>query len=206
MEVNGTRVLQTTAAKVFGEEEPFTIQLTIGEITENPLIAFEGIDDLTSTISFAEPNSLVTFIYTDTNSSFTLGRLVVEQYFPDRDNELICNETSSLPSASITCSLLGLNGSFIGFGSIERSPGVIVEIVNFFISEAKDIFGGEGLFLSIFIILVAFFAFIWNPTAGIVALNVAVIFVQIIGFATFGMIYIFSMLSISLLLIMFLNT
>lgn len=203
---NNTVVLTTTKAKVFGEEEPFTITLTIGDITQNPIEAFEDIDDLTATLEFQEGFSLVSFTYTDSSGNFTGASLLVEKVLLNVNNEIICNETSSTSSAVLTCSVIGLNGTFLAQGFIERSPATLVEAVSFIISEAREAFGKNGLFLSMFIILAAFFAFIWNPSAAVLSVNVAVIFVNLIGIATFTPIFIFSMISVSILLLMFLRT
>jgi hypothetical protein len=80
------------------------------------------------------------------------------------------------------------------------------KIINFVISAAREIFGNTGLILGWFIILTASLIFIWNPTAMVISHNIAVIFVNMIGLIDFGFTYIFTMIAVSLIIIIFMRS
>jgi hypothetical protein len=61
--------------------------------------------------------------------------------------------------------------------------------------------GNLGLFLGFLIILVCAFAFNFNEIAGIVLVNVGVIFVNFMGLIKFGNIFVTAMVAISVLII-----
>jgi len=92
------------------------------------------------------------------------------------------------------------------FTAIAYINGGSEKIIEFIITDARDVFGSDGLFLGMMIIMVAGFAMMWNPSAGIVSINAAVIFVNLIGFITVSPIFIFGMISVSVITIILLKT
>ena len=201
---DGEVLLDTTQQKVVGKDFPYTLTFTTGEALGLPWVSFEKNSSIFSSLSFNETSKMVTFTYIDSTGSVTSARLLVVQ--PRNNNSTtvtICDTTSTQSSTTLTCNMSGYEGGFIAYGYIETD---VSDLINFIISTAKDIFGREGLLMAFFIILVASFSFIWNPTAGIIATNCAVIFVNIIGLASFSPIFIFAMIGISILGVILLRT
>jgi hypothetical protein len=94
-------------------------------------------------------------------------------------------------------------GNFVAYGYIETTTS---DVLNFIISTAKDILDRTGLLIGFFIILTAGFAFIWNPTAGIVGVEGAIIFVNVIGLVSFSPVFIFSSIAIAILALILLRS
>jgi hypothetical protein len=118
---------------------------------------------------------------------------------------VICNSTSSSSSGVINCDVSAYNGTITAKGYINNEVKRIITISK---SEesGKDTFGKEGLILALLILITAFFAFIWSPTIGIIAVNITFILLNVIGFVTFSPLIIFGMLGISITLIILIET
>lgn len=204
----GETLLQTNSQKIVGEETPFTLTFTIGELIDDPLDEFQDVPNLDASLVFTNNNKLVTFTYDDTSSSFLSSNLRVEFVNPSSLNTQICNENKTSSSGIITCDLSTqpVNGTYISYGSVVRNPTVFTRTIQFLTTDNVSIFGATGLFLAWFIILVAAMTGIWNPTVGVILTNIAVILVNIIGIATFAPIFIFGMLGVSLIVIILLKT
>ena len=99
--------------------------------------------------------------------------------------------------------MTGYNGNFVAYGYIETE---VTDILDFLITTAIEIFGREGLLIGVFIVMVAGLAFIWNPTAGIIAMNAAVILTSMIGFMVVSPVFIFAMIAVSFIAIILLKT
>ncbi len=202
--LNGEVVLSTEKGIVVGESVPYTLIFRIGDASEYPWKRFENSTVVTS-LTFNSSTNITTFSWTDTSGATSIGRLIVYQIKHSTDDLLICNETASFSSATLTCNITGYSGTFKAYGYLGSSD-TLSDTLQFLVSAAKDIFGNTGLLLGWFIILTASLAFIWNPTAMLISYNVASIFVTIIGLISLSPVFIFSMLGISIILIIFLKT
>lgn len=206
IKLNGTTLLVTEKQKIVGAETPFTLTFTVGEIVTEPLQTFEELPNFDGTMVYDDNTTSVRFTYQDTSGTLNFVNLIVWKQRYNTVNELMCNQTSTTTSGVLTCDLTGEDGTFIAQGYVSRSPGVLAKAIQFIITSATGIFGQTGLFLGWFLILVAAMTGIWNPTVGIIFVNAMVIFVNIIGIATFAPIYIFSLIGISIIAIIFLDT
>ena len=207
--LDSENVLETNKGKIIPEEVPYTLIFKIGEGVSSDFKGFEETEGLTTLLNFNETTNITTFSWIDTTSTVVLGRLLVYKINYDTEDTLICNESQIFSSATVTCDLSGYNGSFIAYGYIQPSSSSteeLKEVLDILISNAREIFGNTGIIIGWFIILTVALALIWNPTAMIVGINVSTIFVNLIGFIDFGMTYIFSMVSISILAIIFMKT
>ena len=201
---NGTILLLTNQQKVIGKETPYTLTFTVGDMLDAPWGSYIKNPNIYSVLSYNDTSKIVSFTYIDITGASTLGRLtVIKQSSSNYSKSVICNVSSTEPSATLTCDMSGYDGTFIAYGYVESS---ITDLLNFIITTARDIFGREGLFMGLFIILVAGFAFIWNPTAGVIAINAAVIFTNLIGFLSVSPIFIFGMIAVSIMAIILLKT
>lgn len=201
---NGTVLLNVPQQKIVGKETPFTITFTIGEGVGSPWEIFENNSNIQTTISFDEETNILTYVYIDTSGLTTNGRLVVSQGYANQSAIVICTSSSNLASATLTCNLTGYSGTFIARGYV-NDGNTLARIYSFVINEAREILDKTGLLMAWFIILTASMAFIWNPTVGIIAVNAAIIFVNLIGLASFGIIFTGSIIAISVLIVILIN-
>jgi len=202
---NRITLLETASQKVVGKSVPYTLTFTIGTALGYPWAPFKDDTNVDTNLTFDDNTNIVTFNYIENTSGYvSSGRLLVFRNSLTNSTQLIiCNVSSSESSATLTCDLGSYNGTFIAIAYINEGSEAIIQ---FTITDARDIFGNDGLFLAMMIILTAGFAMMWNPTAGIISINAAVIFVNIIGLMTVSPVFIFGMISISVITIVLLKT
>lgn len=204
---NGTVLLNTPQQKIFGKEVPFTLTFTIGDALGLPWSRFEDNPNINVALEYNQTTSIVSFTYVDITGNTNFAALRVFQQYGNQSGSQVCSVTSLQPSATLLCNMSGFDGSFIAKAYLmDTTEPNVVKIINFVISVAKDIFSKGGLFLAFFIIMTAFFAFIWSPTVGIIAINAAVIFVNIIGLATFSPVIIFGLITLSITVIILMES
>lgn len=204
---NGSEVLLTNKQKIVGESAPFTITLTIGEGSANPLLAFEGVDDLTASLTYDNNTDTVYYTYEDTSGNFTYARLYVEKQNYNSQNTVICDVNSTSAASVLTCNVSAYEeGTFFAQAYISRSPEILEDSIKFIKDLAKDIFGTTGLFLAWFLILTVAMTMIWNPTVGIIGVNATVILVNLIGIASFPPLAIFALIALSITIIILMET
>lgn len=200
---NGNIVLTTGRQKIFGESTPYTLLFTVGESRDLPWSDFLNETDVSYGLVFNETSKIVTFTYIDTNSSFAYGNLTVTKINPSTGETIICSSQSALSSAIITCDLSSYNsGLFTAIGHIERSGNAKDKDIVISLDLGKDTgtFGMAGLFLAYMIILVSASIFIYNVLAGIWTTTAAIILVNIIGIASFSMVFIFGVIAVAVIL------
>jgi len=197
-------LLITSQQKIVGETAPFTLTFTIGENLGKPWKTLENLTDLQSSLVFNNSNGLVTYTYIDTSGNFSLGTLIVErENFSFATNTALCNMNSSQSSATIICNMSGnTTGTFIARGFVTRNTveTLIIQII-FIIQTFIDTVGFLGVLLAWFLILISSFAFKFNEIAGIFLVNATVIFVNIIGLVSFGMLAISALVAGSIIIV-----
>lgn len=200
------RLNETNNRKIFGENAPFTLTFQVGTIDPSPELPIVVEDDQTISLTFNSTTQIVTYQYTDTNSSFQEGRFLVVNEKYNIADVLICNQTSSLTSATITCDMTNLTGEFVATGFITRDGlEEIKDRIRFNINDAVSSFGLFSLIGGIMIIITAGLLFIGNSIAGIIGIIVAVMFVKITGMINFGGTTIFAIIGIGLIAIVALS-
>jgi hypothetical protein len=202
---NGITLLETSPQKVVGKEVPFTLTFTVGEALDYPWKVFESNPNIITSLTYNDTTKLVTFTYVDSTGATTLGRLTILELSRSNNTiRVIYNSSSSESSATLTYNMSSEGeGNFVAYGYIETTTS---DVLNFIISTAKDILDRTGLLIGFFIILAAGFAFIWNPTAGIVGVEGAIIFVNVIGLVSFSPVFIFSSIAIAILALILLRS
>ena len=201
--LNGVVELDQAKAKVFPESTPYTLIFRIGDALAYPFKVLENNPNLAVSLYFNESNNLTTFSWVDSSGTAQTGTLNIYEFNYNRTNDLICTSTAAFSSATVTCNLTGYKGAFVAYALID---GEILDILRFNINNFKDTFGQNGILIGWFIIITVTLLFIWNPTAMIVAHNLAVILVGMIGFIVFSPIYIFSMIGVSIIAIILMRT
>jgi len=188
-----------------GKSVPFTLTFTIGTSLGFPWTSFEDNQNVSINLTFDKDTNIVTMTYIENiTGSITSGQLlVIKNSLTNSTTTIMCNKTSTEASVTLTCDLSAYDGTFTAIAYINGGSEKIIE---FIITDARDVFGSDGLFLGMMIIMVGGFAMMWNPSAGIVSINAAVIFVNLIGFITVSPIFIFGMISVSVITIILLKT
>ncbi len=202
---NGEVLLSTSPQKVVGKEVPYTLTFTVGDSLTYPWSPWEDNPNIQTSLTYNDTNKFVTFTYIDTTGATTVGRLLITRESPNNQTiQVIYNASANLASATLEKNMSGYDGTFIARGILEEDE--VVELLNFLITTARDIFGNTGVILSFFIILTAGLAFLWNPTAGIVGVNAALWFVSLLGLIVLSPIFLFAILGVSILAIILLKT
>jgi hypothetical protein len=203
---DGETLLTTGAQKVIPETAPFTLIFTVGEDEGAPWSRFEDLNDLTKTLFYNKTSGVVSFGYEDSSGNFTSSRLFVRLQNLSGSSTTVCDVNSTQASAILTCDTQGVLGTYTASGIITRgSESFLVEQIIFKVETFTSVAGTFGIFLAWFIILVSAFAFKFNEIAGIVLMNLAVIFVNLIGLVNFGYLFIFGMMGVSIIIIVLLE-
>lgn len=202
---DGEVLLETNQQKVVGKEVPFTLTFTVGDALNYPWEVFEEDNAISTSLTFNRTSKMVRFSYVDSTGMTASARLLVLKLSKSNSTEyVICNTSSEESSATITCNMSSYDeGNFIAYGYIESD---ITKLLNFVISTIIEIFDRYGLLLGFFIILVSGFAFIWNPTAGVIGVESAIILVNVIGLVSFSPIFIFASIAIAILALILLRS
>ena len=202
--LNALNLLTTTQQKIIGEIAPFTLTFTIGENLGKPWKTLENITDLGFSLIFNKSTNIIIYTYTDTSGEFTLGTLIVEkQNFSFSTNIGVCNSNSSQSSATITCNVSGNStGVYIVRAFITRGDGEsLISQTGFILEDFLNILGMSGVFFAWFLILISSFALKFNEIAGIFMINATVIFVNIIGLVSFGILSISALIAVSIIIV-----
>lgn len=197
---NGLLIYQSNMQKIAPEESPYTIIFTIGT-TPNPIDVVSPLTNLFANLTFNPTTNIVSFTYIDTSPNFTQGRLYIE-VINVSNFYIVCNTTSALSTATINCNLNAYNGTFIAKGYITRgSVETIVQLLQGTINNIASTFGMTGLLIAFILIMVASCAFIWSIVAGIGAVNITIILLNIMGLVNFGWAWVAAMIAISVVII-----
>ena len=203
---DGNVALETPRGKIFPEETPYTLTFTIGDPIDYPWSSYGDDPDISTSMSFNSTTNITTFSWIDSTGKSIFGRLVVIERQMSSIEQVVCNKSISFSSGSLTCNVTGYDGPFIAKGYVRKNPILLKEVLNFLTQKAKDVFGNTGLIMGWFIILTISLAFIWNPTAMIIAFNFATLFVSLVGLVSFSPVYLFAMIAISIIIIVVMKT
>lgn len=205
-DTNNNLVYTSEKMKIIPKETPYTIYFTVGTTLPNPIVYLENITGLTYSLSYDPNTKKITYTYTDTNSSFSKSKLYVFRTDPTTGNVDVCNYTLNVSTGVLICDLTGnATGQYMAMAYVFRGLEYFVNNVVFEIETFAETAGLLGVFGAFLLILVAAFAFAYNEVAGIIAVNLAIIFVNIIGLVHFGMVYITAIIAVSAILLVVLK-
>ena len=203
---DGNLVHTSKRAKVIPKEAPYTIYITVGDIIPSPISYLEPPSGLTYTLSYNQDTKLITYEYSDTNSSFSSARLYVFRSNPTLGNIDVCNLTLSSISGVLICNVTGNStGTYVAQAYIKRGIEQFVDNVTFEIKTFTETAGMLGIFGAFLIILICAFAFAYNEVAGIILVNLGIIFVNLIGLVHFGIVYITAIIGVSIIMLVILK-
>lgn len=204
---DGVVLLDTgTGGVVVGESVPFTLTFTVGDSLTPPWEFLNENSTIQTSLYYNKTTELVVFSYIDPTGSSNFGRLYV--YEASLENSTIndiCDTSTTGSSGTITCNMSGQSGNFVAKGYVITSTN-LQKIINFIIDTARDVFDKTGAFLGWLIILTASMAFLWNPSVAIIVIDVAIVFVGIIGLLVFSPVAYFSIIGVSIILLILFKT
>jgi len=202
---NGETLLETAQQIVIPKSTPYTLTFTIGDMLDFPWTSFGDNINVSTNLTFDKDTNIVTFDYIENTTGFvTIGELlVIQSSLTNSTSVILCDVNSTESSATLICDLSGYSGTFTVFADVNGESQNIIQLI---ITSARDIFGNDGLFLGMLIVLTAGFSMMWNPVAGVVVINVAVIFVNVIGFFSLSPVFIFGMIAVSVIMMILLKT
>jgi len=198
----GVILLETGQQKVIPETSPFTLTFNIGGNLGEPWASQKEIANLDSTLVFNKDTGIVTYTYIDTSGNFTQARLLVKKnsLVNSSAHTIICNDTSLLSSATMTCNVGNESGFYIASSFITRTNEGLDKQISFQVEDFSSVSGTLGLFFGIFLIIIASFMFRFSEVAGIWAVTITILLVNLIGLIKFGAVFVSSIIVIALIL------
>ena len=167
---DGVLIYTTTSGVISCPSTPCTVTIIIGDTFEGGLSPYI-LSDIDATMEYNKVSQTITYTYEDTNTSFTQGRLYVVRMAPGEvDIEPVCNTTSALSTAVLTCDLSSeTNGTYISTGFITRDYEFVV-LRNAYdkIRDIVGVIGYDGVLWSIFLLIGIVMVGIYRPSLGII--------------------------------------
>ncbi len=189
--------------KVVPEVSPFTLTFNTGDPLGEPWKGHEDISNLNSTLVWDDTSGFVTYVYIDNSGDLTLARLLVikESLVNSTNDTIICNETSELFSATLSCNVGNNSGFYVASSFINRGFGEgLDKQFTFQIQTLSSVVGLLGLFYGWFLVLIASFMFKFNEIAGIWAVTITVFLINLTGLINFGGVFVTGIISVALIL------
>jgi len=200
---NNNTLLETGVQKVIPETSPFTLTFNLGENLGQPWFSQIPLDNLISTLVWNDTSGIITYTYADSSTILNLARLfVIQQSLVNSSaDSTICNVNSSLNAAVLTCDVGNSSGFYTASSFITRNSTETLDLqISFQIETLSAIVGLLGLFYGWFLILIASFMFKFNEIAGIWAITIVVLMVNLIGLINFGGVFVTATIGVAILL------
>lgn len=200
--------LSTIPQKVVPTAVPYTLYFTLGSSAQTPWTLFQN----KSGFSYSGPTlnnatHIISYSYEDTSGNISYVRMVVSTTNYTGRNGILCDVNSTAPIGVLTCDITGTNTGTVEVAIfLSRSPETPISLTLFILNSLASSMGRLGYFLGWLIILSCAMVGLYNPTAGILLTNMGIWVVSLIGFISFGPIWTFAILAISIFLISELNT
>ena len=200
---NNFILLETGLQKVIPESSPFTLTFSVGDPLGEPWSSQTPLEDLNSSLVWNQTSGFVTYTYIDSSEDFTSARLQVikESLTNVSANEILCNETSSLLSATLVCNVGTDAGFYIASSFITRDGAEELDKqISFTTETLSGVVGLLGLFFGFFIMLIAAFMFKFNEVAGIWAMTMSVFLINLTGLINFGAVFVTATIGIAIII------
>ena len=199
---NSSVLFESGFQKIFCRDIPCTLTFQIGSTRTTEWNHFGNITNLIWSLDFNVSTDIWTYTYVDTSGAAQEGRLHVYKE-ESLSKSSFCDSSVASSASTITCNVSGQSGTIYAAAYINMNGGdeSLVYLKSVIIASLKDTFGNEGLFLTILILMVLAFAGLWNPSVGIVLVVFGMIVMNFIGLASFGAVFLWSMIFIALILL-----
>jgi len=199
---NGETLLTTGQQKVIPETSPYTLTFNTGTGLNEPWASQNTITSLNSSLVFDSDTGIVTYTYIDNSSNFTQSRLWVQKTSLTNNSAYvtICNDTSILSSASITCDVGNTSGFYVAGAYLTRTGEGLDRQISFQIEDFFSAVGLLGLFFGWFLILISASLFTFNEVAGIWGMTITIFLINILGLIKFGAVFVSAIIGIAIIL------
>ena len=200
---NGEVVYTSPVQKVYCTTTPCTLPISIEEGKVEGWKNFGDVANLIYTGPYYDTDrNEIVYTYIDTSGTTSYGRLLVYRTLNNK-KDVICNINSTTSAATLSCPMDGIEGTVYAEGYLSRSPEILVWARQFVINTIKQIFGNEGLFWGLIIIMVIVLAgsIVGGVGGGIVGMIGGLWGVQILGIASLGMITIWGVTAIGVFIL-----
>jgi len=200
---NNDTLLETGIQKVIPEVSPFTLTFNLGDPLGEPWSSQIDIENLISTLVWDNTLGVITYTYSDNSTNLTLARLFVIQQslINSSADSTLCDVNSSLDAAVLTCDVGNTSGFYTASSFITRDSVETLDLqISFQIETLSAIVGLLGLFYGWFLILIASFMFKFNEIAGIWAITITLLLVNIMGLINFGGVFVTAVIGVAILL------
>ncbi len=200
---NGEVVYTSPVQKVYCTTTPCTLPISIEEGKVEGWKNFGDVANLIYTGPYYDTDrNEIVYTYIDTSGTTSYGRLLVYRTLNNK-KDVICNINSTSSAATLSCPMDGIEGTVYAEGYLSRSPEILVWARQFVINTIKQIFGNEGLFWGLIIIMVIVLAgsIVGGVGGGIVGMIGGLWGVQILGIASLGMITIWGVTAIGVFIL-----
>ena len=181
----GVILYESDKAKIFCGETPCTLNFQTEATPPTTWTNVGNVSNLIWSLIYNETLKTYEYSYVDTTGSTSYGRLLV--YISDKSPpNIICNESDTSSAATIICNVTLYDGTIYAEAFISRSPEILVWITSIVNKAVKAIFGMEGLFLAVIILMVIAMIGLWNPAVGVIMLIAGMISINLLHLASFG--------------------
>lgn len=202
---NGQVLLSTEKRKVFPQTAPYTINFRVGDALPNPFNLYANYTNLQYSLSYDNTTNTVSYTFIDTSGASQYGQLLVQLNNPSGTPTTICNTNTTNVAAVLSCNLAGYNGTFVAKAYAGTNPVTLIQILVISNNVATQIFGNGGLIWGFLIVATVALMFSYFPIVQIIAVNITVIIISLIGLVTFSPIYIFGMMAVSTIVLIVLR-
>lgn len=198
---NGTVLDETAPMKFYciaGTECLYSF--IISDEPESPFSPVNGLPGVSYSLVYNNATDNVRFTWSDSTGTTQQGRLLVLQQ-NTMNSTTICDDILIANAGTLTCSLASYNGSFYYYGYIKRSPQKLIDWGTITKTIAGTIFGVEGVFWALIILVTVFLIGIWHPVVSMVFSSVAFAALTIMGILDIGLGIMIYLIVLSVLLI-----
>jgi hypothetical protein len=204
---NGQILHISPVQKIYCTATPCTVNI---QVSGDDNIIWSSIGNLTNllwNLDFNYTTNMFSFTYVDTSGTTSYGRLYVYQENSGRSRTTICNTNSTANAATLNCNVTGYNGTITAQTYISRSPEALIYAKTIIINSIKAVFGMEGLFWAMIIIMVLAIAglAIAGVAGGILGTIAGVIMLPLIGIASFGAVFFWGIIILGIFILWLIN-
>jgi len=198
---DGTLLYESDKAKVFCGETPCTLNFQTEAAIPTTWINTGDLANLIWSLTYNEATKIWTYTYIDTSGTTKWGRLLV--YTEDGNSKtIICNNSDTSSAATLTCNVTNYEGTIYAKAYISRSPEILVWSESVIKRVVKAIFGMEGVFWAMMILLTIGLVGIWHPTISVIMMIVGIILINFLQIASFGITTIMGITIIGIIILM----
>jgi len=204
--VDDSLKLTTLPGKIVCESEPCTVTLTLPADVGDGLDNYEPIQNLVSTLTYDKTTQIVTYTYTDTDTTAQGGRLeVIHWDYGNVSQTVVCNTTSTEVLGNIQCDLSAFqNGTYLvnAYNNRVDAPNKLDKRI--IVAKIRDIIGmigDDGLLWTAFLVVAIVMVGLFKPAIAIFFAVGGVFLMSLVGIASISTV---SLISIGVIGVIFL--